>query len=351
MEFENYQNDYWNMYPEMNQDNVPEGKSPLPDYKPKKAYAKVGLGVFFFVLFFNLVVFVGQLAIMVITDEENISIAQLLLTNLVAEACVALPVYYLIIRKVPSVVPEKKSMGFGGIISALCMMYAISICGSILSSFVNSFLADATGKVSTSGLEVLFDNDFVITALYCVVVAPIVEELVFRKFLVDKLQVYSRKYTIILSGLLFGLMHGNLEQLFFTFFLGTFFAFIYVRTGKIRYTIILHFLMNGISTMLQYFMSKLTFFDQIDSLTSEQIMDILLKDEAQLIAFFMMAIITVLIYLFAIIGVALFIAKRKKFTLNSPGQYITAREAFFNYGMILAFVLLIGLLVLSIVLA
>lgn len=351
MEFENYQDNSWNMYPEMNQYNTPESNPQLPDYKPKKAFAKVGLGVFFFVLLFNLGVLVGQIVLMGVSSEETISISQLLLLNLIAEAGIALPVYYLIIRKVPSVVPEKKSMGFGGILSAVCMMYAISISGSILSTLINSFLADATGKVSTSGIQVLFDNDYAVTALYVVIVAPIVEELVFRKFFIDKLQVYSRKYAIILSGLLFGLMHGNLEQFFFTFFLGTFLAFIYVRTGKIRYTIILHFIMNGMSTLLQYFMSKLTFFDQIDFLTTEQIMDILLKDEEQLIAFFMMAIITMLIYLFAFIGIGLFIAKRKKFTLNSPGQYITAKEAFFNYGMILTFVLLIGLLVLSIVLA
>ena len=59
---------------------------------------------------------------------------------------------------------------------------------------------------------------------------------------------------MLLSGLMFGLFHGNLNQFIYAFALGVFFAFIYVKTGNIKITIALHMLINfvggGVSSAL-----------------------------------------------------------------------------------------------------
>ncbi|MGN0164680.1 MAG: lysostaphin resistance A-like protein [Lachnospiraceae bacterium] len=316
----------------------------------KKAYSKVGLGMLAFVVIINVLVLGGQLALMGIKGDESITVAEVLALNFVAEVLIALPVYYFIIRKVPAETPEKHKMGIGNMFSAVCIMYAISVFGAYISTFVNGILFDSLGKTSSSDLEILFETNFALTTLYCVLAAPIVEELVFRKLLIDRLQKYSRKYAIIFSGLLFGLMHGNLEQFFYTFFLGLFFAFIYLRTGKIRYSIILHFIMNGVSTLLQYVMSKIIFINDLDTLTADQMMDILLKNEDQLILFMLMGIIAIAEYVLAFVGLIILIVKRKSFTLGNYEKTISLKNAFINPGMILSIIAMLALMIMGFVL-
>ena len=48
----------------------------------------------------------------------------------------------------------------------------------------------------------------------------------------------------MMSGLMFGLFHGNLNQFVYAFVLGCFFAFLYVKTGKLKITIALHMIFN-----------------------------------------------------------------------------------------------------------
>ena len=46
------------------------------------------------------------------------------------------------------------------------------------------------------------------------------------------------------SALVFGLAHGNFYQFFYAFLLGLIFAYIYLRTGKVRYSMMLHMMVN-----------------------------------------------------------------------------------------------------------
>ena len=68
--------------------------------------------------------------------------------------------------------------------------------------------------------------------------------ILFRKFLIDKTIKYGAKVSIILSAVLFALFHGNLNQFFYAFLIGGFFAYVYIKTGKITYSIILHAVVN-----------------------------------------------------------------------------------------------------------
>lgn len=319
----------------------------IQGHNPKKAYTKAGLAVCAFVLLFNLIVIAAQIVYAAVWGADNLTIKHVLLMNIIAEVLIAMPVFYFIVRKVPTVVPEKKKMGFGSFMACVCMMYAVSIFGSLIGQFINGILVSATGRVSEANIDVLFDTDFFMTALYCVIAAPIVEEFVFRKLLIDKLQVYSEKYAVLLSGLTFGLMHGNFEQFFYAFFMGCLLAYIYVRTGRIIYTVLLHFILNGVSTALQFLITKVTVLNELENLTDTQLVEILFQDETQLIAFLFMAAIVFAEYIMAFIGLILLIVKRKNFFFSDNGQEITAKTVFLNYGMILAFAAMLGLMVLN----
>ena len=83
-----------------------------------------------------------------------------------------------------------------------------------------------------------------------VVVAPVFEEILFRKILVDRVRVYGDRAAIIVSAFIFGLSHGNFYQFFYAFFLGIVFAYVYIQTGRLRYTIAYHMIINFIGSIV-----------------------------------------------------------------------------------------------------
>jgi uncharacterized protein len=84
-----------------------------------------------------------------------------------------------------------------------------------------------------------------------VVVAPVVEELLFRgclyRFLKAKL---SMAVALGLSGLLFALLHYNLLSLVPLFILGVVLAYAYERTGSIKVPILIHAIFNANTIIL-----------------------------------------------------------------------------------------------------
>lgn len=92
--------------------------------------------------------------------------------------------------------------------------------------------------------EMILDMSLWAVILSAVIMAPIMEELVFRKFVLDRLAGYGPAVSMFVSALVFGLAHGNFYQFFYAFLLGLIFAYIYLRTGKVRYSMLLHMMIN-----------------------------------------------------------------------------------------------------------
>ena len=60
----------------------------------------------------------------------------------------------------------------------------------------------------------------------------------------------DRPTAVLFSVMAFGLFHGNLSQFFYAFGAGLLFGSIYVRTGRLRYTVTLHILVNAIGSLV-----------------------------------------------------------------------------------------------------
>ncbi|MBO4667103.1 MAG: CPBP family intramembrane metalloprotease, partial [Bacilli bacterium] len=108
-------------------------------------------------------------------------------------------------------------------------------------------------SVGGSGVEIIFGNHIIIYLAQVMIGAPIIEELVFRKLLIDKIAPHGEGIAIVASALLFGLMHGNLGQFFLAFFLGIVFAIVYIKTRNIKYTMCLHFMINTVASLPEIF--------------------------------------------------------------------------------------------------
>lgn len=133
----------------------------------------------------------------------------------------------------------------------LAMGYFGNIVGTVVSNFTGGVSIDYENL-----MDMIFDGNVFLTFLNVVVGAPIVEELLFRKFLIDRTIGYGEKLSVLLSGALFGLMHGNFQQFFYAFALGCLFAYIYCKTGKIKNTILFHMWINFSGSILVPLMSR-----------------------------------------------------------------------------------------------
>ena len=61
----------------------------------------------------------------------------------------------------------------------------------------------------------------------------------------------------MVSGLMFGLFHGNLNQFVYAFVLGLFLAFLYVKTGNLKITIALHMMINFVGGIVSSWLMRM----------------------------------------------------------------------------------------------
>lgn len=102
----------------------------------------------------------------------------------------------------------------------------------------------------------LFESDFGIWGgiLRVVVLAPIVEELIFRGVIFSGFQrIYPSFLAIFFSALLFALFHLNPWQLLPTFFLGLLLGYVRLRSGSLLAAIFTHALHNGMVFLSVYY--------------------------------------------------------------------------------------------------
>ncbi|MDO4467386.1 MAG: type II CAAX endopeptidase family protein [Bacillota bacterium] len=79
------------------------------------------------------------------------------------------------------------------------------------------------------------------------VIAPIFEELIFRGLILRTLSKYSKTLAIVLSGVLFGMLHMNIEQAIPTMVIGMLFAYVSLKNNTLYLPIVLHFINNAIA--------------------------------------------------------------------------------------------------------
>ena len=113
----------------------------------------------------------------------------------------------------------------------LMMIYGLQAFSSILLTPVEAFLHQQgfTMEYATEVASGRMTGFWMI--LYAVVVAPFVEECLFRGLIYNQLRHCGQLFAIVISALLFGLMHGNLMQLLTALFVGALLAFIRERYG------------------------------------------------------------------------------------------------------------------------
>lgn len=181
---------------------------------------------------------------------------------------VAVPVGLLLLRKVPARRLERHSLKPGSLavfaIICIFMMYAGNIVGTVVTTLLGLLPGIAAENPI---LGYTSDNAILPKVLFAVILAPVIEEYIFRKQLIDRMHIYGEKLAVVASALIFGLFHGNLSQLFYAFTLGLVFGYVYLKTGKLRYSIGLHMLINLMGSVIgPLFVEKIAGLDTMETL-------------------------------------------------------------------------------------
>jgi membrane protease YdiL (CAAX protease family) len=82
------------------------------------------------------------------------------------------------------------------------------------------------------------------------ILAPAMEELLFRREILRRLRPFGEKFAVLSSALLFALAHANPYQFLYAFVAGVCFAYVALRTGSILQTFLLHAMFNGLSAVM-----------------------------------------------------------------------------------------------------
>ena len=167
----------------------------------------------------------------------------------------ALPaIIYLIVSgtnpfKALRVNPIKISNVFLLILFAYLITPLISLINAISLVFSQNEIASTITNIT--------DNSPLILGILTVGLLPaILEESVYRGVLYNEYRKANPKIAIFLSALLFGLLHQNLNQFSYAFALGLIFALVIEATDSILSTMILHFVINSTSVVMNYMLPR-----------------------------------------------------------------------------------------------
>jgi len=142
-------------------------------------------------------------------------------------------------------------------IVGFCALIAIvSIYGfNSLSNYFIMMLETIGYKTSLS--NIVIDNIFsyVMYVVLIGVVPAVFEEICFRGTICAGLESKNKHLAVFVSAFLFMIMHGGPEQTIHQFILGVVFGYIFVYTGNLWITILIHFFNNTIAVTLMYIQS------------------------------------------------------------------------------------------------
>lgn len=223
----------------------------------------------------------------------------------------ALPAF-LILRGVPASAPEKRRMPVKSFLMFMMIAFFFVSLGSNVGQAVNGTIDALTGTEQGSEItDAINGSALWLTAIYSLVIAPIMEELFFRKLLVDRLAPLGGWIAIILSGLFFGLFHGNIDQFFYAALLGALFAYVYLNTGNVWIPILMHSIVNFFGGILPtLFVSGVPdFFTVFSSGDAAQIEDLFLAYPLQITGYMISAMIPSVL---SMVGLVLLIVYGKR---------------------------------------
>ena len=294
----------------------------------KKFFSNIGTSYFALglsALIFQVII-IAIVALYYPSVTGNISALSIIST--ICNYILPFPLFYYLMKKITSYKLEKNGINAKTFVLYIGITLTLMWIGNIIGLLITALIGGATQNDISNPVQTLINNTSIwFNLIFVSILAPIFEELFFRKFLIDRTIKYGAKASIILSAVIFGLYHGNLNQFFYAFLMGGFFAYVYTKTGKITYTIALHMIVNLLGSV-----ASLIVVNSVKNLQSGvEIIDIIV-----------IGIYLVILLLSLLLGIIGF-TKYKEVKFDEPETKLAQplRTMFINPGMIFFILLFI----------
>lgn len=262
-------NDFNNFNPDLNQPSVPE----MPEKEQRRHrwfFSRLCIAILVYIVISQSV---ASMAVLLL-DEINPELlksgnAQLILSSAI-QYLLAFPIFVGLMKKLPASAPEKKKLSGREIFKYLTVTVFVMYVGNYISSFILTVIQERFGGVPENDVSTLLtETDLLLSFAIAGIIGPIIEEIMFRKLLIDRLTPYGEAIAIFFPSLIFGLIHGNLYQFFYAFLIGAILSYVYVRSGRIIYTMIYHCFINLFCGVLPaYVMSQINVDELIELLST-----------------------------------------------------------------------------------
>lgn len=155
-------------------------------------------------------------------------------------------------KYVPFSPAKPVNMGF----AFFAILAAIGLCmfTNIVNSYVLAILSELGAEIPEAPQMMEPTYTSLGLNLFTIAVLPaLLEEMIYRGYILRTLRPYGNVFAVLVSSMLFSLMHGNLRQIPFAFLVGLILGCLYVMTDNIWMSITVHFANNAISVLMEYF--------------------------------------------------------------------------------------------------
>ena len=223
----------------------------------------------------------------------------------------------------------KPAMSFGWTAKWIIISVAFAYLSNFISLFI-SFIIETIFGVTTKPLDLNFGDSGLATfalVLTVAVYAPIFEELLFRGTVYRNSELMGQKFAMFATGIAFGLWHMNFVQVVYASVIGVFACFIYAKTRSIIPSMILHFIINGISAVITVCFGSMGDIANLE--TYEETMKFFMENPVPMI---IIELIGMAILGLFITGIVLFIIEMVKHR-----KMLTLRKSVFNVSAIKRF--------------
>lgn len=290
----------------------------------------LGVGLGLYLLLMNLVMVGYQLVVEKsgILNESNTELLYYI-GNAISVYVVGIVTLKLLFRKIERVVPtEKSDFKFGKILYLIMITIGLGIGCTFITNVVKLLIEQISDiSIGNRVADMLQKSSPAIMIFFVAILAPICEEVIFRGIFLSRLRAYGDKTAIIYTAILFGLFHTNFMQIPMAIAIGLVLGYAVVKTNKLRYSIILHMVMNLISSILT----------------------ILLQNE-QIVIAGLISMIEMGFALATVISLPILLTSSKhKLNISNETKY-DRKKLYFNIGYIFSVIIVVLITVLAIVL-
>lgn len=169
---------------------------------------------------------------------------------------------------VPFIIASKKMKRYSCVETAFCVgkpyksslmpaavVAGVGVCmgANIISSYINAIFNSFGYEPAVLDFNLPEGiGGFVLSIFRMAIVAGVVEELSFRGSVMGNLRYYGDNFAIVMSSIIFGMVHGNFTQIPFALIAGISMGYFSVKTGTIWTGVIIHIINNLLSVILTY---------------------------------------------------------------------------------------------------